>query len=269
MLLPIGSQHDPRSLGLLAYLVVLGFVCLGDGGRDMSGLEQRLLASVGGIENFQRNWSWRSHSAEKRAQQAISSAVAMIENGIAILRTKGATDEQSTEWTDKAIRLWLAYEAAGARTANPMITGPANFPIARNNKAMAVERKRGEEYYSFVEGAKGWFARRERSAEQAALSAESANTEHRTLEFDGVKLVQNTTLNRVQIVFDGKPGVEAIALLKASAFRWSPREGAWQRQNTNNGVQASYRVLKALGYEKGTLAKPAIASATSVERGTE
>ena len=222
--------------------------------RSESALQERLVATVGGVERFASNWSWRSHSPNDRARSAICEAVASLTNGIAILNAKGATAEQVEEWTARAVRLWLAYQSAGARTANPMITGPARFPVERNRKAMESERKRGEEYYTFVEGAKGWMARRERSAEKAALSAESATVDHRTLSFDGVKLVQNATLDRVQLVFDGKPDPETIALLKKSAFRWSPREGAWQRQNTNNGVQASYRVLRALGHEKGVLA---------------
>ena len=63
-----------------------------------------------------------------------------------------------------------------------------------------------------------------------------------------MKLVQNTTLDRIQLLFDGKPESEVITHLKREAFRWSPREGAWQRQNTNNGVQAAYRILRALGH---------------------
>lgn len=155
---------------------------------------------------------------------------------------------RSVESAAKAIRLWLAYEAAGARTANPMITGPANFPVARNQKALAVERKRGEEYYAFAHRPTSWLAQQARREAKAALSAEAANTEHRSIERPGVKLVQNTTLDRIQLLFDGKPEPETIAQLKREAFRWSPREGAWQRQNTNNGVQAAYRILRFLGH---------------------
>lgn len=218
-----------------------------------SALQDRLAAAVGGVANFASNWSWRSHSPRQRAESALIEGAQSIGAGVDALTEKGATAEQVEEWTAKAIRLWLAYQAAGARTANPMITGPANFPVARNEKANAAERKRGDEFYLFAQRPIAWMAARERSAEKAALSAEAATVEHRTLNFEGVKLVQNTTLDRVQLLFDGKPDPETIALLKKSAFRWSPREGAWQRQNTTNGVQASYRVLRALGHEKGVL----------------
>jgi hypothetical protein len=211
------------------------------------GLEARIVAAFGGVANFASNWSWRSHSPNQRAESAIREAVENIGFGIDALTEKGATPEQVEEWTAKAIRLWLAYQAAGARTASPMITGPENFPVARNNKANAAERKCGDEFYLFAQRPVPWLDRCHRSAERAALSAEAATVEHRALEFLGVKLVQNTTLDPIQLVFDGKPDPETIRDLKGEAFRWSPREGAWQRKNTNNGVQAAYRILRGLG----------------------
>lgn len=216
-------------------------------------LNDRLSNAVGGVDNFASNWSWRSHSPKQRAESALIEAAQTIGAGVEVLTEKGANADQVEEWTAKAIRLWLAYQAAGARTASPMITGPANFPVARNNKANAAERKRGDEYYLFAQRPIAWIAARERIAEKAALSAEAATVDHRALEFPGVKLVQNTTLDRIQLLFDGKPDPDTIASLKGEAFRWSPREGAWQRKNTNNGVSAAYRILRGLGHEKGKL----------------
>lgn len=213
-------------------------------------LQTRLLSAVGGMDRFAGNWNWRSHSPKQRAESALRGGVETIGDGITALTDKAALPEQIEEWTAKAIRLWLAWQAAGARTANPMITGPANFPVARNQKANAAEQKRGEEFYLFAHRAASWLDRRHRSAKKVALSAEAATIEHRSIEFPGVKLVQNTTLDRIQLLFDGKPDPDTIRDLKGEAFRWSPREGAWQRKNTNNGVQAAYRILRGLGHGK-------------------
>jgi hypothetical protein len=213
-------------------------------------LHDRLLAAVGGMERFAGNWNWRSHSPKQRAESALLGGAETIGDGIVALTDKGATPEQVEEWTAKAIRLWLAWQAAGARTANPMVTGPANFPVARNQKANAAEQKRGEEFYMFAHRPVSWLERYHRSAEKAALSAESATVDHRAIEFLGVRLVQNTTLDRIQLLFDGKPDPDTIRELRGEAFRWSPREGAWQRKNTNNGVQAAYRILRGLGHGK-------------------
>ncbi len=230
-------------------------------------LEAIILGRVGGIDHFSGNWAWRSHSPKQRAEQSVADAVSLLGDGVSLLTDRGATPDQVTAWRDKALGLWLAYQAAGARTANPMITGPARFPVDKNRKAMDAERKRGEEYYDFASHPSRYLERLQRSADKAALSAVAATVDHRALEFPGVKLVQNTTLNRIQLLFDGKPEAETIAKLKGEAFRWSPRESAWQRQNTNNGVQAAYRVLRSLGH--GAAAPTRLASTDSPAQQTD
>ena len=55
-------------------------------------------------------------------------------------------------------------------------------------------------------------------------------------EKEGLRMENNHEAARVQLFFDGKPDEETRARLKASGFRWSPRFGAWQRQNTPNGL---------------------------------
>lgn len=64
-------------------------------------------------------------------------------------------------------------------------------------------------------------------------------------EADGVRIVENAEAARLQLIFPGKPDAAVIAKLKENGFRWSPREGAWQRQLTNNARWAAERVLKA------------------------
>lgn len=57
-----------------------------------------------------------------------------------------------------------------------------------------------------------------------------------TMEKEGLRLEENHEAARVQLFFDGKPDEQTRATLKANGFRWSPRFGAWQRQNTPNGL---------------------------------
>lgn len=64
-------------------------------------------------------------------------------------------------------------------------------------------------------------------------------------EADGVRIVENAEAARLQLIFPGKPEAAVIAKLKENGFRWSPREGAWQRQLTNNARYAAQRVLAA------------------------
>lgn len=44
--------------------------------------------------------------------------------------------------------------------------------------------------------------------------------------------------NRIRIYFDGKPDEETRRILKGYGFRWSPKNGAWQRQDTPAGRSA-------------------------------
>lgn len=60
---------------------------------------------------------------------------------------------------------------------------------------------------------------------------------------------QNVELNRVQLVFPGKPDKATRDLLKHWGFRWSRYEQAWQRHLNGNGIHAARQVLAKL--EKG------------------
>lgn len=62
--------------------------------------------------------------------------------------------------------------------------------------------------------------------------------------FDGGSVVANYDIDRLQILFDSKPDEDIRTELKSCGFRWSPREGAWQRQLTGNALYAAKRLFK-------------------------
>lgn len=68
-------------------------------------------------------------------------------------------------------------------------------------------------------------------------------TERNAREFKGGRLVENLELDRIQLLFPGKPSDTIRTLLKANGFRWAPSEGAWQRQLTNNARSAARNVI--------------------------
>ena len=74
--------------------------------------------------------------------------------------------------------------------------------------------------------------------------AKAADNKEETVK--GVKCIRNTDIDRLQLIFDGKPAQEIINLLKKNAFRWSPSQGAWQRQLTPNAIYAANKVIEAL-----------------------
>lgn len=68
--------------------------------------------------------------------------------------------------------------------------------------------------------------------------------EDRETEINGepCTVVEDADIMRLQIVFDGKPEADTRAMLKGAGFRWSPKNGAWQRQLTDNARIALARI---------------------------
>lgn len=147
-------------------------------------------------------------------------------------------------YIDWQYTLW----AAKSRTASPMVTGPANFPVERNRKALDAEMKKWDAYQK-------WATR----AEAAALKAVrmvgyvpppkpegEPSGQVVTFEREGLQVIENFDMDRLQIVFADKPSAEERDVLKGEAFKWAPSQGAWQRQLTNNARWAAKRVLAKL-----------------------
>lgn len=62
----------------------------------------------------------------------------------------------------------------------------------------------------------------------------------------GFTVERNADINRLQLKFEGKPSESVRSVLKHNGFRWSPREGAWQRQLTGNAESSLKRVAEEL-----------------------
>lgn len=60
------------------------------------------------------------------------------------------------------------------------------------------------------------------------------------------KLTENKEINRLQFIFPGKPSDTIIAMLKASGFRWSPSEKAWQSFLNNRSRYKADAIIKHL-----------------------
>lgn len=70
-----------------------------------------------------------------------------------------------------------------------------------------------------------------------------ASTPDRTIELEGVTVELCNSEERIRLHFEGKPDSDMIAKLKQAAFKWSPRNMAWQRQLTSNALYATKRLL--------------------------
>ena len=85
--------------------------------------------------------------------------------------------------------------------------------------------------------------------EQLKKAKEKGNTEVEVSTVEGndlFKVVENTEIMRLQLIFDGKPESEVRDLLKSNGFKWSPKNGAWQRQLTDNARYSLKRLIEKL-----------------------
>ena len=63
-------------------------------------------------------------------------------------------------------------------------------------------------------------------------------------EFEGGKVINDFQDERIKIYFDEIPSIEIREKLKSNGWRWSPRNKAWQRKNTNNAIYNVEYLLK-------------------------
>lgn len=63
---------------------------------------------------------------------------------------------------------------------------------------------------------------------------------------NGITYEEAAKRMRLQLFFDGKPDEETRDIVKKHGFRWSPKNGCWQRQLTTNGKYALKEVITEL-----------------------
>lgn len=75
-----------------------------------------------------------------------------------------------------------------------------------------------------------------------------ATTEDKEYKFDGGKVVICNSDERIRIYFDDIPNSETRSMLKGNAFKWSPKNKAWQRQLTPNAKFALKHYIQLPGF---------------------
>lgn len=139
---------------------------------------------------------------------------------------------------------------------NGSMQGFTGFNDATNKKIdaeMQNYRDRGMEYYakqpfqsySLTNNNASIKATRDRLTQfqnRKQTSSKPGGTGGAT-KFEGGQLVRNTDINRLQIKFDSVPDAATRQKLKSSGWRWSPKEGAWQRQLTENAERSANSIL--------------------------
>lgn len=85
-------------------------------------------------------------------------------------------------------------------------------------------------------------------ATQAAIERHKAmaEAEDKEIKFNGGRVVVCNSDERMRFYFDEIPSVEVRNIMKRNAFKWSPKNGAWQRQLTANCKFDTKRILAEL-----------------------
>ncbi len=85
-------------------------------------------------------------------------------------------------------------------------------------------------------------------ATQAAIERHKAmaEAEDKEIKFNGGRVVVCNADERMRFYFDAIPSIEVRNLMKRHAFKWSPKNGAWQRQLTANCKFDTKRIITEL-----------------------
>ena len=73
-----------------------------------------------------------------------------------------------------------------------------------------------------------------------------AESDDKEIKFNGGRVVVCNSDERMRFYFDEIPTVEVRNMMKRHAFKWSPKNGAWQRQLTANCKFDAKRILAEL-----------------------
>ena len=74
----------------------------------------------------------------------------------------------------------------------------------------------------------------------------SEENENKYIQVDGLQVVEDATDMRIRLIFNEIPNEKVRELIKHWGFKWSPKNSAWQRQLTRNGIYATNKVLEQL-----------------------
>lgn len=135
------------------------------------------------------------------------------------------------EWAiEKFTRLFLKSLSAKSRCVSWMIAGRGNFPVARMEKNNQRERNATDALLDFIA--------KVRNPPAPSRTELDYSIDEKEYIINGVRILQNTIDNRLQLFFDGKPESAMIDKLKSRGYKWSPRNKAWQRQLTPNAINS-------------------------------
>ena len=173
-----------------------------------------------------QNQAWDNHYKAMQKIESLKDRIRKI--GTSAETIKSDDDNAIEKLRAKLEALTKKQEAMKAENAKARKEGRqapfASYTLSNNSQNIRSVKKRIEQ----LEAQKG----QETTQRQIGFMGES------------MMVIENVELMRLQLMFDGKPDDDIRAVLKKNGFRWSPKNGTWQRQLTPNARAALRWMLK-------------------------
>lgn len=126
------------------------------------------------------------------------------------------------------------------------VSGPANYNTRKHEKWLNREDTLMNEY-NYIFNVENYIKK------PKIRNEIKQDIKQKEYEYNGITIIHNTELNRLQLIFEGKPSDEIREILKRNGFKWSPKNTAWQRQLTQNALYSLERIKKSIVEESETI----------------
>jgi len=183
--------------------------------------------------NMNKHNKWMEKESKLWAEydeiKDIESKIYAIVNGDKIIKSDDENAiEKLNEKLAKALEEHQGYKDYNAKARKEKTQPLAPYVLANSNGRIKAIRDRIAHL------------------ERLAVKAEATPIEERTIETNGIKIVDNIEAQRLQIIFDGKPSAETRNELKKNGFRWCPTNGAWQSYRSSSKVEIAKKIISNL-----------------------
>jgi hypothetical protein len=165
-----------------------------------------------------------SESYRSEVEEVYRLGKAAIEKGADFEKVQYICDrfsERFANWINRMFQIRLMCPSV-------MIVGAGNFPTKKKGKQNEALRKHYE-LHDRIMYTKVKLRNMSVAGPQETVAVENIESERELF-----KVIENYTLDRLQLVFNRKPDEKARFVLKKNGYKWSQLNKVWQRQLTDN-----------------------------------
>lgn len=173
------------------------------------------------------------HRRHEEHEKWVDKACRYIEKGIAARKSAEEVEQEKMTGIKRMIQDSFDGQLFKANLYGRLATFAKNNPDSLVQDALAYLKELQDKHHA----GKGFTPRHKIWRLKGTAPQETARE-----TINGIEIVRNAEIDRVQIFFDGKPDEDIRSALRASGWRWSPRNGAWQRKNTDNAYFAAKNI---------------------------